>query len=396
MDPLRNPYAPGAGNPPPELAGREELLAEAKIALARIQQGKHAKSLMLLGLRGVGKTVLLNEIRKIAETLNYKTASIEVVEGRSLAALLIPALRQVLLSLDRAQNINATVKRALRGLRGFVNAVKLKVGELELGLDIEPEPGLADSGDLALDLSEILVAVAQAAKARGSSVLILVDEIQYLQEVDLGALIMAIHKVSQLQLPLVVIGAGLPQLAGLAGDSKSYAERLFEFMEVGPLSPPDAMEAIREPASQQNVVVSDEALDAIVDKTKGYPYFLQEWGYNLWNLAEISPILRSDVDKASARSIQRLDRSFFRVRFDRLTPSEKKYLRAMAALGPGPHRSGDVAERLGREVQNVAPFRNSLIRKGMIFSPAHGDTAFTVPLFDEFLKREMPVADFLT
>ena len=390
MDPIKNPFAPGAGSPPPELAGRDALLECARIALARLREGRHAKSLMLLGLRGVGKTVLLNRIQKMAEGENYETAFIEAVENRRLAALLIPPLRKLLIDLDRGQKVNTAVKKGLRVLRGFVDTIKIKIHDIEFGLDIDPQRGEADSGDLEADLAALFVAVAEAAKARDRAVLILIDEVQYLKEEDLSALIIAVHKVTQKQLPLVVIGAGLPQLAGLAGNSKSYAERLFDFPAVGPLSAMDAANAVREPIERENAAIEDGALATIATKTQGYPYFLQAWGYEAWNRAETSPITAADVKAATNTTIEKLDESFFRVRFDRLTPSERRYLRAMAELGPGPHRSGDIAQVLGREVRTVAPLRNGLIRKGMIYSPAHGDTAFTVPLFDAFLVRVIP------
>ncbi len=390
MDPIKNPFAPGAGSQPPELAGRDELLEQARIALLRLKQGRHAKSIILLGLRGVGKTVLLNRIRLIADREGFQTSAIESTEGKRLPLLLLPELRRLLFALDTGRQVNAHVKKALGVLRSFIGSVKVKVDDVEFGLDIQPFKGEADSGDLEADLASLFLAIGEAAKAKGSAVLILIDEIQYLGEEDLSALIVAIHKISQRQLPLVVMGAGLPQLAGLAGNSKSYAERLFDFTTIGPLEQADAEEAIREPVAKEGATISSDALSGIVRATEGYPYFLQAWGYEAWNAADTSPIRDSDIDVATPRVLQKLDQSFFRVRFDRLTPAEKKYLRAMAELGAGPHRSGDIADLLKRGVQQVAPLRNGLIKKGMIYSPAHGDTAFTVPLFDGFLKRVMP------
>lgn len=390
MDRVRNPFAPGAGTPPPALVGREEILENAKVTLARVKVGRPAKSFLLIGLRGVGKTVLLNRIQEIAEQHAYKAISVEAPENKRLPALLIPPLRQILLSLDRLENVNAYVKRGLRVLKSFAGAFKLSMGDFDLGLDIDPEPGSADSGDLETDLPELLLAIAQAAAARRIPVAIFIDEMQYLNEDELGALIMAIHKVAQKQLPLLLVGAGLPQLVGLTGKSKSYAERLFDFPKIGALKVPDATNALEEPVEREGVTFEVNALDEIIGVTQGYPYFLQEWGYQAWNIADSSPISISDVKAAHTAVIHRLDDGFFRVRFDRLTPREREYLRAMAELGPGPHRSGEIADVLGVGVTSVAPLRNGLIRKGMIFSPAHGDTAFTVPLFDEFMKRIMP------
>jgi hypothetical protein len=272
-------------------------------------------------------------------------------------------------------------------LRSFANTVKVKIGEVEVGLDIDPQKGTADSGDLDSDLSDLFEAVGQAARARGIAVAIIIDELQYIREEEFSALIMAMHRVSQKQLPLVLVGAGLPQLVGLAGKAKSYAERLFDYPVVDALSSDDAARALQEPARREGVAFNSDALKLIVTMTKGYPYFLQEWGYHSWNTASKSPITVADVHAASEVAIASLDKSFFRVRFDRVTPREKDYMFAMAALGAGPHRSGDIAHELGVAVENVAPVRSSLIKKGMIYSPAHGDTAFTVPMFADYLNR---------
>jgi hypothetical protein len=390
MDPLKNPFSPGAGSPPPELVGRDELIERARVALGRIKLGRHEQSLMLVGLRGVGKTVLLNRFREMAEAERYSTVMIEVTESRSLPELLIPALRRVLIQLDSAEGTSDRVKRGLRVLRSFIGAIRLKYGDVEVGLDIDPERGAADSGDLEADLGELFVALGEAAVDRRAAIAIIIDELQYLSEEEMSALIMAIHRISQRQLPLILIGAGLPQLVGLAGRSKSYAERLFRFPEVGPLGTKDAADALRGPIRREGVDFTDEALQELIRITGGYPYFLQTWGYHVWSLAKVSPISVDVVRLANEVAIRALDESFFRVRFDRLTPREKDYLRALADLGPGPSRSGDVADRLGVNVRSIAPLRSGLIRKGMIYGPAHGDTAFTVPLFDQFKRRQMP------
>ncbi|MEX3959906.1 AAA family ATPase [Trinickia sp. EG282A] len=390
MDPLLNPFSPGAGTPPPELAGRRELLRQAELSLARVKAGRAAKSFFLIGLRGVGKTVLLNRIEQIAEDASYQSVFVEAHEGKSLAALLAAPLRQLLFALDRMASLSARVKRGLRVLKSFVSGVKLRVQDIEIGLDIDPERGTADSGDLEADLPDLLTAVAEAAQDRGVAVAILIDEVQYLTEAELSALIMAAHRIAQKQLPLIVIGAGLPQLVGLSGRSKSYAERLFDFPAIGPLAPEDAAAALAEPVQSEGVRFTEDALAEVVRVTEGYPYFLQEWGYQAWNVAPASPIDVEAVNEATRRSIARLDESFFRMRFDRLTPREKAYMRALAELGAGAQRSGEIADLLGVKVQSIAPVRNALIKKGMIYSPAHGDTAFTVPLFDQFMKRIIP------
>lgn len=391
MDPRRNPFAPGAGTPPPELAGRDALLERNAVALDRIRMGRAARPSILYGLRGVGKTVLLSTMRDAAEGEGMTIVAIEAPENRSLPGILVPALRAALLRLDRMKQASAGVRRALVALAGFAK-LKVKYDDLEVALDFEPEPGLADSGDLESDLADLIVAVGEAAKERGSAVILVIDELQYVPEEQLAALISALHRAAQKQLPITMLAAGLPQLLGQMGRAKSYAERLFEFVSVGPLDEAAARDAIRLPVEREEEAIDDAALDAIVAQTQGYPYFLQEWGKHGWDAANGSPISAEDIEAATRSALAELDASFFRVRFDRLTPAEKRYLRAMAGIGPGPHRSGDVADALGVKVSSVAPTRNSLIAKGMLYSPAHGDTAFTVPLFDAFMRRVMPEA----
>jgi AAA ATPase domain len=386
MDPRLNPYAPGAGARPPELAGRDPLLERAAVALDRIRSGRSARGLMLYGLRGVGKTVLLNEMRLQAEAAGIVTVAAEAPEQRSLPALLAPALRNALLRLSRLEAVRS---RALGMLAAFAKALKVKYADVELNVDAAPIFGIADSGDLERDLTELLQEIGRAAKSEGTAFALFVDELQYVEEAQLGALIAAIHQVSQSQAPVALIGAGLPQLLGLAGRAKSYSERLFEFVEIDRLPATDARMALCVPAEKEGVRFEDGAVAEVLAQTQGYPYFLQEWGKHCWEAAQASPITLADAQVATERAIADLDASFFRVRFDRLTLQQKTYLRAMAELGPGPYRSGDVAERLGRSVTAVAPTRAALIAKGMAYSPAHGDIAFTVPLFDGFMRRSM-------
>ncbi len=279
-------------------------------------------------------------------------------------------------------------------LAGFAKTLKVKYQDIEVGLDFDPEPGLADNGDLEHDLQALLEVSGIAAKQADTALAIFVDELQYVEEDELAALITALHRTSQRSLPVVLVGAGLPQLPGRMGRAKSYAERLFDFPQVGPLSEEAAHIAIAKPANAQGVEITDDALHRIFEETHGYPYFLQEWGKHTWDVAQASPMTTHDVELASTTAIAALDESFFRVRFDRLTPLEKKYLRAMAELGPGPHRSGDISYELNREVTSLGPTRSQLIWKGMIWSPSHGDTAFTVPLFDEYMRRIMPGNDW--
>ena len=394
MDPIRNPYAPGAGTPPPELAGRDELREQVRVGTERLRRGLPAKSLLMIGLRGVGKTVLLDRMRDDAEASGLHTLRIEAPEGRSLPALLAPQLRQALLRLSRQQAAKALAQRALRALAGFAKSLKLKYADIEVGLDFDPEAGLADNGDLEHDLQTLLETTGEAAKAAGTALVMFIDELQYVKEDELAALITALHRCGQRRLPVSLVGAGLPQLPGRMGRAKSYAERLFDFPTVGPLNAVAARLAIAKPAKDQGVDIADAAIVAIVAKTQGYPYFLQEWGKHAWDHAAKTPIRRQDVEAASITAVAALDEGFFRVRFDRLTPAEKRYLRAMAELGPGPHRSGDVADMLKRKVTSLGPTRSQLIDKGMVWSPSHGDTAFTVPMFDEFMKRIMPGQDW--
>jgi hypothetical protein len=395
MDPLRNPFVPGAGTPPPELSGRSELLERAANAVARTQLGRPEKGLILVGLRGVGKTVLLNEFRRQAERQNVRTCRIEAHENKSLPALLVPQLRRILLDLDRLESLSEQVKRALRVLKSFVNGLKVTSGDVEISLDIDPETGSADSGDIEADLPELLVAVARAAQARKTGLALFIDEIQYFHSLELSALIMAMHRIAQDQLPAILFAAGLPQIIALFGNSKSYAERLFDFPEIGALSLADSIDALEKPALAEKVSFSQEALSQIYYHSQGYPFFLQEWGYHTWNLAKASPITIADTHAAGRIVEKNLDQGFFRVRFDRLTPREKNYLGAMALLGEGPYRSGEIAALLGKKSSNLGTLRDGLIHKGMIYAPAHGDVAFTVPRFNEFLHRNLKSIEFV-
>jgi hypothetical protein len=389
MDELENPYRPGAGTSPPALLGRDDLIDHFGTTVRRALARRPGKSVMPIGLRGVGKTVLLNRFAEIAEQEGLVVGQIEAPESGDFGTLLANRLRKILLGYDNERK-SAKVFKALRVLKTF--SLQLPDGSV-VTLDVDALAGSADSGDLSADVTDLLVAAGEAAAERDSGILLAVDEVQYLTEGELAALITAIHRTTQQDLPVVLVGAGLPQLPGLAGDARSYAERLFEFPVLGSLEAADARAAIQIPASDRGVEFTDGAVTAIVRLSHGYPYFLQEWAYHVWNAAEESPVDRELVDRVTPAVMKHLDENFFLVRFDRLTPGEKKYLRAMAELGPGPHRSGDIAGQLGVRVESVAPRRSGLIVKGMVFSPAHGDTAFTVPLFDDFLRREMPDFD---
>ena len=391
MDLVRNPYAPGAGTPPPELAGRSDLIRDGTTALRRIAANRPTQSMIMVGLRGVGKTVLLNRLDEVAVEAGCKTSLVEAHEGKSLPELMAPHLRSILYSLSVVESSKDLARRGLRGLKSFLAGLKITINDVDFGLSIDEEPGLADSGNIEADFPDLIVAVAQAAKAASQPIAILIDELQYLKEKEFSALIMAIHKVNQKSLPLIVIGAGLPQIRALAGNSKSYSERLFRFPDIGALKEEDAIEAIQRPAESEGARFTDGAIKHILNVTEKYPYFLQQWGYVAWNLSD-TPIISEGVARVSdAIAVGELDKSFFQMRFERCNPSEKKYMRALAELGAGRQRSGEIAELLGVKVQTVAPTRSTLIKKGMIYSPAHGDTEFTVPLFDQYMRRAIPI-----
>ena len=390
MDRFTNPYRPGAGTPPPALIGRDDMIEGFEFTLRRAADRRPGKSYMTVGLRGVGKTVLLNRFIRIARDVGMEVGFIEVPEAGDFRGLLSIRLRQMLLEFEASpirNTVRAVITKALGVLRSFT--LQLPDGS-SFSLGVDPVAGHADSGRLSEDLTDVMVAVGEAAAGCGSGLVLAIDEAQNLSKEELAALVTAIHRTTQLDLPVVLVGAGLPQLPGLLGDAKSYAERLFEFPVVDSLSENEATDTIVLPAQEQDVAFDPAAIARIVAESRGYPYFLQEWGFHVWNGAPASPISDEDVSSVRAGVIAALDNNFFRVRLDRLTPREREYLHAMAGLGPGPHRSGDIAARLGVKSESVAPRRANLISKGMIYSPAHGDTAFTVPLFDDFLRRVGP------
>lgn len=390
MDPQTNPYAPGAGTPPPELAGRDAILDEARTAIQRNRLGRSARSFIFVGLRGVGKTVLLNEVQAIADEDGALTDFLEVSANEPLSVSIIGTLRTSLLKLDRAKGVSEKVKKGLRVLKSYVGAIKIKYDNVEFSVDVDAETGTADSGKLSRDLADLFIAAGEAAKARDTAIVILIDEVQNLTGEDFEALIMAIHRTDQKQLPLMVVGAGLPLLIKLTGDAKSYSERLFDFPEIGPLDKLEARRALVAPAKEAGVTYDDEAVQHIIGRTQGYPYFLQEWGYQAWNTSDGTRITAYDVGEAEQRAVERLDRNFFRSRYERLSDPQKIYLRAMAQLGPGPHKTGDIADVIGKTSSQLGPTRDALITNGMIYSPKYGYAAFTVPLFDEFMRRAEP------
>ena len=382
MRPEDNPYTPGAGTPPAELAGRDEVLDQAGNAIKRAANNKLAKSLMLLGLRGVGKTVLLNRIEEIAEDEGCETAIFEASPDRSLAEMLTPQLHRLLLKLNRREAAGANLKKAFEALRGFASIFKVSFQ----GIDFSVQEAKA-TGDLSIDLSDLFTYIGEAAATRQTVAVILVDEVQYVGKEDLSALIMALHRVSQRKLPLLFFGAGLPQLARLAGDAKSYAERLFLYPEVDRLDAAGAARALRKPAKDEGVVYEDKAVEIILEETQGYPFFLQVWGYHAWEIAPKSPISTEHAREATRLATAELDRGFFKVRLDRLTQRQQEYVRAMADLGDRSATSTEVAQVLGISVKQAAPIRDEIIKKGMAYSPQRGRIAFTVPQFGSFLRR---------
>ncbi len=387
MDPVRNPYAPGAGSSPPALTGRDEQIEAFAVLIERLRHGRTSKSLMVTGLRGVGKTVLLNRFRDMAENAGFKSSDAEITHETDFRATMARLARRIILALSPVERAKDRVWQAARLFKAFT--LKLPDG-YEIGMDVEMLRGKADSGNLAEDLADLFIALGEAASERNSGVVLLLDEIQFLDRPSMEALIAATHHVVQRTMPLTVVGAGLPQLPKLAGEAKSYAERLFDFPVIDKLEERAAREALEQPARSENVSYQPEATTAILEFTRGYPYFLQEYGKHVWNLAQGTVITRADVEAALPVVIGQLDENFFRVRIDRVTPAERNYISAMAALGAGPYRSGDIADRLGRPMTAVSPLRGGLINKGIIYSPAQGITDFTVPQFDDFLRRNHP------
>lgn len=386
LDPYENPFAPGAGSRPPELAGRDPILENARIACGRAIRGRSARSMMLLGLRGTGKTVLLNEIGKIARGEGLLVSKVGSPERETLARLLYPEMRKVMRALSGTEAAKQTANLGLRALRGFASIFKIDVGGIEIS--VEPEPGVADSGDLQYDLPDLFDVIGRAAQAAGKGWLLLIDEVQYLSQEDLAALIVAVHHATQEGLPILLVGAGLPQVARLAGDAKSYAERLFLYPSVGPLAPVDAALAVEKPIIDEGAQIEPTALELIVERTGGYPFFLQEWAYTTWNDAQGPVITSEDVEMAYNETLATLDAGFFRVRIDRLTKTEIQFVKAMANIGDGPYAVADIAKSLGRSQSSIAPMRASIISKGMIYSTDHGYLDFTVPLFAQYMRRQ--------
>ena len=387
MDPRKNPYAPGAGTKPPALVGRDALIESFDVLLERIENGYTEQSMIITGLRGVGKTVLLDVFREKAEDRNWATVEWEVVKNAPFGPKMAFQVRRALLQIAPKARWTDLARKAAAILKSFTLTFNPD-GAVTAGLNVEVIPGAGDSGILAEDLTDLFVAIGGAAQEQGMGVIFLLDEIQYLKSTELEALIMALHKCTRRSLPITLAGAGLPQIPRLAGEAKSYSERLFRFPTIGELSPDgDARDALALPARKLGVEFDPRAIDFVVSYTQGYPYFLQEYGKFLWDEASDSPITGTEAKQVLPLVEAKLDESFFRVRADRTTELELRYLYAMAELGPEPHRASEVAKGIMRTTEQAGPVRSRLIEKGLLYTPAHGYAAFTVPQFDRYLLR---------
>lgn len=391
MDPVLNPYTPNAGAQPPAVLGRDAQLQTFDLLLRRMSAGRTEQSMIITGLRGVGKTVLLGQFRSKAQELNWVVVEREVSkhEDQQFRRQMVSAIRTALFEMSPKARWSDRMRRAAAVLKSFSVSVD-PTGTLTGGIDVDAVQGFADQQDLQADLTDLLVAVGEAAKDTDKGLVLLFDEVQFLSTTQLEALISALHKTVQRGLPVTMVGAGLPQIAELAGDAKSYSERLFKFPRIGNLNNEDSRAALVEPAQDEGADYSDEALDLALEVTGGYPYFLQELGYAVWGVAAGPTITREDIALAVPTYEAKLDESFFRVRLDRATEMERIYLRAMAELGPEAHKAQDVAAVIGRKSTQMGPTRAQLINMGLLYTPEHGHAAFTVPHFDKFLLRAMP------
>ena len=374
----------------PLLVGRGPQLSAITVAVQRLSLGRFERSMLLTGLRGVGKTVLLNEFGVIAQSEGWVHAHIEATEDVRIAASLAGVARRVLIELSLRERAKDRARRALGVLRSFVK-VHVPLGDVgNITIDLDPLPGRADSGQLDSDLAGLFTELGETARVGQSGVLITIDEIQYLAKSELSALIIGLHRVSQLGLPVLVVGAGLPSLPGLAGEARSYAERLFNFINIGSLDETDARRALVQPVEDEGASWHPEALQHVLISTQGYPYFLQEFGKQAWSQAEGPIIQMGDIQGAVVLAIDDLDRGFFRARIDRTTDAEREYLKSMASIGgPGPYKSGDIARAMGKKTTQTGPVRDSLIKRGLCYAPRHGELDFTVPMFDEFVRRAL-------
>lgn len=385
-----NPYTPNAGAQPPALVGRDAELQAFELLLARMLRGHTEQSMLVTGLRGVGKTVLLTRFEELAREGGWTTVEAEITKNSDFGDRMAGLVRRALLELAPRARWKERAARAAAVLRSFQLTARSD-GSVTAGFEVEPAEGFADSGRLDEDLTDVFVALGEAAQEHRTGVVFLFDEVQFLKITEFEALIAAIHKTVQRQLPITLVGAGLPQIPRLAGEAKSYAERLFTFPRIGKLSDEQAREALAGPAERLGVRFEPEALALVTRQTEGYPYFLQEYGSALWNQIEDPTVTADDAAIAQVAVEAKLDDGFFQVRVERTTELERRYLRAMAELGPEPQRSKDVAAMLGRTSEQMAPTRSRLIDKGLLYTPGHGLAAFTVPQFDRFMRRTYPL-----
>jgi hypothetical protein len=391
MNEVTNPYSPGAGTRPYELTGRSNQIQAMDVTLQRLLLGRDGRSQLLTGLRGVGKTVLLGEFSRLAGRLDYVHEHIEISEDGKLPLRLAGAMRKAIVKIDTKKRVGEAVVRVLGLLKAF--SLTLPDGTA-LNIDVPAVHGLTDSGDLAGDLAGLFEELGNLAKAHGTGVLITIDEMHYIPIRTLEPLIMGLHRANQLGLPITIAGAGLPSLPAVAGEAKSYAERLFTFPTIDSLSDEEAAEALTVPAAVEKVDWANDAVARLYELSRGYPYFIQEFGRQAWNLADEDAgiITEDDVERSARIAIDELDSGFFQVRTGKTTDQERAYLRAMAELGSGIVLSADVAKLLHKKTTQVGPVRDSLLKKALCYSPRHNELAFTVPMFDEFMKRWMPEA----
>jgi len=392
MDPVRNPFAPGAGQRPPELAGRDKEVGAFEVVLERVARGRPERSLVLTGLRGVGKTVLLGELRSMAVKRGWGAGKVEARPDADLRRPLSAALHRAVRDLavrhrapDRVEAILGILKAF--ALRAAPDGAKLR-DRWQPGIDVPAAQGRADSGDIEIDLVELFTDVAELAQDVGTGVALLIDEMQDLKPDDISALCAACHELSQLGAPLVVVGAGLPHLPAVLSAGKSYSERLFRYVRIDRLGREDADRAVLAPVEREDAGITDEALDALFDASGGYPYFIQAYGKAAWDAAPADPISALDVSVAAPEADAELAVGFFGSRYERATPAEREYLRAMAELTDGKDagvNTAQVADHLGRKPSSLSPARDSLIKKGLVYSAERGQIAFTVPHFGRFL-----------
>jgi hypothetical protein len=383
MDPIKNPYTPGAGTRPNELAGRDEEIQSFRILLSRLRDGRPEQSQIITGLRGVGKTVLLNAFEDYSEEAGYLSAFHELTPESSLPELLGKDIQRLLRDLKLSKKVADGVRTGLAALSVF------KLADPN-GFELSIDPKKLQAQRLTEDFIELFLQVGGAARDKGAGLVFFLDEIQFAREAEFRALISALHRAMQKRLPVTVAAAGLPHIPGLAGEARSYAERLFRFPAIGALPPTDARAALVVPAEREGASYNEAAIALTLELTQGYPFYIQEYGKHIWNLARSSPITPKDVETARPRAEEALDRGIYEVRIQRATQKERRYLRAMAELGSGPYKVGAVAKAMGSTTTALSTIRQKLLDRGLIYATEdYGHIDFTVPRFDEFMRRHM-------